>query len=373
VPWTWQDARRHQSDLTPHQAVVWARVANSARRACVASGGSAADCDGKAIRQANAVAKRAPAKSVKLADDGALEILAIPFSGPIDFGDGKGRDSDGEYFSERTDLCLSWFPTHRPLLYHHGLDDDLQVEPIGKVDVTTAKQDEAGWWLRAQVDRSNRYWADIAALIDDDRMYASSGAMPHLVKRNKDGEITRWPWVELSLTTSPANLFATVAPAEAAKHYKAAGMTPPPILDDDAARPYIDLLDRLTDDSVEFIDLTRRLAEGRTKVGRSLSRRRRDQLLALADQWETGARDLRQIVAEAETAPKPEARAEGGADEGDPAAPSGDAPAKEQQPAEGDGGAEKAAAHAPSDVRSIFEQFQKDQAFYASVLTTQRR
>ena len=56
MPWTARDASKHKKGLTPHQARVWARVANSALKRCKASGGS--DCDARAIRQANAVAGR---------------------------------------------------------------------------------------------------------------------------------------------------------------------------------------------------------------------------------------------------------------------------------------------------------------------------
>lgn len=158
---------------------------------------------------------------VKFAEGSAtdLEILAIPWGGPF-----NGRDTDGEYFSAKTDLCLDWFPTERPLLYHHGLDGGPGVAAIGRVDSATARKDVDGWWVRAQLDESNQYFDSIAQLVAEGKLYASSGAMPHLVRRGKGGELTRWPWVELSLTPTPANLFATVAPAEVAKHYKSAGL-----------------------------------------------------------------------------------------------------------------------------------------------------
>ena len=61
--------------------------------------------------------------AVKFVDgsDDTIDILAIPFSGPI-----AGKDTDGEFFSERTDLCLDWFPTERPLLYDHGTDSQVR-------------------------------------------------------------------------------------------------------------------------------------------------------------------------------------------------------------------------------------------------------
>jgi hypothetical protein len=247
------------------------------------------------------------------------------------------------------------------------------VTPIGKVDVTSAEKDEAGWWFRAQVDKSNRYWAAISQMIEDDLMFASSGSMPHLVKRTADGEIKRWPWVELSLTPNPANLYAMVQPAEAKSHYKSAGITPPPIIDGDDARSYADLLDRLADDSGEFLDLTQRLSEGRQKVGRALSRSRREQLLTLATQWESGAADLRRIVEEAEAqaaratddeepqagAEAPAAAAEGGTPEGTEGEPAGGKSTDDEQQ-------EGKAAHADPELASIFAQFQTAEAFYGT-------
>jgi hypothetical protein len=369
MPWTAADAKRHSSGLTAHQAQVWARVANSALRACTSSGGSAAECEGRALRQAAAVAKRAPTKSVELKADGTLEILAIPFSGPIEGPEGKGVDTDGEFFSENTDLCVDWYPTHRPLLYEHGRDDDLQVTPIGKVDVGSLTKDEAGWWVRAQVDKSNRYWAAISRLLDEDRLYASSGAYGHLVKRTKDGEITRWPWVELSLTPTPANVFAMVAPADAKAHYKAAGITPPPTIDDDDTRSYADLLDRLTDDVGDFAALTSRLTEGRTKVGRPLSEARRKKLAGLMEVLQGATSEIEAILQE--TAPKP--REESGEDTPDDGGEgAGEGKTEHEQKAEGDGGTNGAAAHAPPELASIFAKFREDEVFYAPVLSTPR-
>lgn len=64
MPWTARDAHRHVRNLTPRQQRVWARVANQALTRCTTGGGSTADCEGRAIRQANAVARRIPSKGL---------------------------------------------------------------------------------------------------------------------------------------------------------------------------------------------------------------------------------------------------------------------------------------------------------------------
>ena len=52
--------------------------------------------------------------------------------------------------------------------------------------------------------------------------------MGHLVRKNaKTGEITTWPWIELSMTPTPANLYATLDFATAKSHFKSAGLVLP--------------------------------------------------------------------------------------------------------------------------------------------------
>ncbi len=158
--------------------------------------------------------------AVKMADgrDDILEGLGIPSGGPH-----NGRDVEGEYFTKSTDLCLDWFgPGDRPLLYHHGLDADAQTTVVGRV--TDYKAVDAGTWTQVQLDRQSEYFDAITQLVKAGKLYFSSGAMAHLVQRKKSGEITRWPWIELSLTPTPANLLAELDFATAEKHFDAAGV-----------------------------------------------------------------------------------------------------------------------------------------------------
>jgi len=166
--------------------------------------------------------------TVKMIGDDTLNILAIPFGGPLRGADGRGRDTDGEFFSPRTDLCRDWYNVSLPLLYDHGMDAKLKTAVVGRVDSTTAIKDDDGWWVRAQLDRSSAYHGLIKELVGHEALFASSGAMPHLTQKAKSGEILRWPWVELSLTPTPANAFARVEPGEARKHFQLAGIELPP-------------------------------------------------------------------------------------------------------------------------------------------------
>ena len=159
----------------------------------------------------------AKAAAVKFADEdaGIIEGLAIPYGGPM-----GGKDLDGEFFSPRTDFALKWFD-QRPVLYHHGLDPDAEIEPVGAQFET--KTLDAGRWAKVQLDKAHRYYDKIADMVREGKLFFSSGALPHLVRKAASGELTRWPWVELSLTPTPANPYA-VTMERSKRHFAAAGL-----------------------------------------------------------------------------------------------------------------------------------------------------
>lgn len=175
------------------------------------------DSEEEAMAQMRALyANEKKSWAVKIADDGSIEGPGMPFGGPF-----NGQDLDGEHFSIKTDFAFDWF-TERPLLYHHGLDNDAGIAVVGRVKSWETKAD-LGIWTKAQLDASSEYFDAIKELVKQGKLFFSSGAMRHLVKVNqKSGEITRWPWVELSLTPTPSNLLAEVATAE--KHFDMAGL-----------------------------------------------------------------------------------------------------------------------------------------------------
>lgn len=144
-------------------------------------------------------------------DDGSLEIegVGIPFGGPL-----NGKDLHGQFFSKNTDFHWHLIPDGmRPLLYQHGLDDTLKTAVIGRWAVK--RIDEAGVWVRAQLDKRSDYVEEIKQLLDEGALGLSSATMGHLVKvATKSGEILDWPVVELSLTPNPANPDAYVVKAD---------------------------------------------------------------------------------------------------------------------------------------------------------------
>ena len=224
-----------------------------------------------------------------------IEGLAIPFGGPI-----AGKDFDGESFSSETDLCLPWFgETGRPILYGHGLNPATKTEVVGRQVSLEPRTD--GQWVQAELDKRSRYRAKIDQLVAAGALSFSSGAMPHLVQTTKDGNITRWPWVELSLTPTPANPFAAVyavKSADMAEHYAAANIEiPDPLaaalkaLDEWASirdsspdgLTFAEESDRLLDALKAFVERTQGLADLRAKSGRTLSAANRDRLSGHVD------------------------------------------------------------------------------------------
>lgn len=119
----------------------------------------------------------------------------------IVWGNPQQRDLQGEYFTPETELALEWFD-RRPVLYHHGQDDDVQAEPVGVID--RLKMDAVGVWAEAQLDLRQRYVQAVRRLVERGVLGWSSGSLAHLVQVAKDGRIIRWPVVEGSLTPTPA-------------------------------------------------------------------------------------------------------------------------------------------------------------------------
>jgi hypothetical protein len=151
-------------------------------------------------------------------------VLAIPFGGPFD-----GKDFDGEFFSERTDIKADWFD-RRPLVWHHNLDQMMKADPVLGTSDDVELTDE-GWWSTIWLDRSHRYWAQVDELLRSGKVFGSSGSLMHFVRKDhKTGEILVWPYIEQTLTPTPANPFARIVPAKAMTHFDEAGIGLSPAL-----------------------------------------------------------------------------------------------------------------------------------------------
>ena len=95
MPSTAADAKTHIKDLTAAQSKAWAQIANKALADCQAKGGE--DCEGRAIRIANAAAKRV-GKIAKVDD---AKRLAFGWAYVAKTRDGtQVTDHSGEYVSD---------------------------------------------------------------------------------------------------------------------------------------------------------------------------------------------------------------------------------------------------------------------------------
>jgi hypothetical protein len=153
--------------------------------------------------------------ALKRVSPDVVEGLAIPY----------GVDTDGEQFTPDTDLCLDWFPggkSGRPVLYDHGLEAP-GPSVIGR---QTEYEERAGRPLGAgaahqeppvpQGRRPPRRRGRPRLLVGRD------GAPRHLQQADPNA-ITRWPWVELSLTPIPAHpgaMVHAVKSADAFRHWR---------------------------------------------------------------------------------------------------------------------------------------------------------
>ena len=166
-------------------------------------------------------------------------VLAIPFGGPKD-----GKDLDGEYFSPRTDIKASWF-NERPVLWHHGMDGTLKDQANEETDAIGTEGElekhKDGWWAEMWLDRSHRYWAQVTSLLRAGKVYGSSGALGHVVRKAHDGEILVWPHIEQTLTPTPANPFARVVPVKAWQDFTDAGIAVDPAMEPLFTEPVPDL------------------------------------------------------------------------------------------------------------------------------------
>lgn len=123
----------------------------------------------------------------------------------VRFSDASSPDLDGEYFTKDTYLGPR-DGDESDCLFDHGIPIKRGLEKLADEWFAPIKtrRDEIGVWASTILKESDSYQAEVLKLIDKGKIGWSSGSAPHLVKKNKNGEITRWPIVEGSLTHMPA-------------------------------------------------------------------------------------------------------------------------------------------------------------------------
>jgi hypothetical protein len=149
-------------------------------------------------------------------DDDAFSLLAIPYGGPIEkAGAPLGADLQGEWFGPRTDIKPDWF-LERPTLWHHGKDPSgvMGTTLVGKA--IGLHEEEDGWWVDFWWKQGEKRVELIRQLGKKGaHIYGSSSTIPTLVRTEKSGEITQWPYIEQTLSTSPVNTYSYARPMKA--------------------------------------------------------------------------------------------------------------------------------------------------------------
>lgn len=178
--------------------------------------------------------------TAKTVGDWELDVLAIPFG---------SRDSDGQWFDDRTDIMHEAFTT--PLVvYQHGVKQGAQAldeKPVvlGKAVPGSLEKRVDGWHIRVLLDKAVNYAKGIMEAAKQGLVAVSSGSISHLARldiggkliqyeKNRPGRIAVWALGEISLwekgngNLSPANQFAVALPVMKAM-YRDAGILFPEI------------------------------------------------------------------------------------------------------------------------------------------------
>jgi HK97 family phage major capsid protein len=126
---------------------------------------------------------------------------AVRFSGPDE------KDLTGEYFTKTTN-----FGKHdgngADILFNHGepIGDKSIFKKIADIAFESAKavKDDIGIFVETVLDLADEYQKAIFDLIQAGKLAWSTGSASHVVKKAEDGQILRWPIVEVSFTPVPA-------------------------------------------------------------------------------------------------------------------------------------------------------------------------
>jgi hypothetical protein len=121
------------------------------------------------------------------------------------WGDEDRLDLHGEFFTPQTNDIKAVFDAMGvvPFIVHHAGDDMVKTFVVGEVDVM--ETDEIGLWYEAKIKEFEAYRQYVEPFLKENKMFSSSGTLPAAKRVNKsNGEILRWPIVEMTGTWLPA-------------------------------------------------------------------------------------------------------------------------------------------------------------------------
>lgn len=176
--------------------------------------------------------------AVKAVGEWELDVLAIPFG---------SRDSDGQWFDDRTDIMPDAFNT--PLvIYQHGIkqggkEQDEKPVIVGRSVPGTLTKQIDGWHIRVVLDSALKQAKSIMEAAYNRMVAVSSDSISHLARldiggkliqyeKNRPGRIAVWPFAGFSMwekgngNFEPASQATYALPAMKAM-YKSAGLTFP--------------------------------------------------------------------------------------------------------------------------------------------------
>jgi len=112
-------------------------------------------------------------------------------------------DDEGETFDKSAfDSSLSHYMNRPVLLWQHGHDSEIGMNPIGRV--IEAKVTELGLWVKAQIYKADKHADRAWNLIQQGVRHFSVGAIGSRV-RKAGSHILEWPLVEISVEPFAAN------------------------------------------------------------------------------------------------------------------------------------------------------------------------
>lgn len=144
-----------------------------------------------------------------LDDNGKIGGYLVRFS-----DDGKQKDLSGEYFTSKTFLGTRE-GDGVDTMFHHGqpIPVKSKLTKTAKAEIEAlqekvfapvkTKRDTVGIWAETVLDMADEYEKAVFGLVKAGKLGWSSGAVGHLVKKSSDGQITRWPIGEASITPTP--------------------------------------------------------------------------------------------------------------------------------------------------------------------------
>jgi hypothetical protein len=219
-------------------------------------------------------------------DEATVEGLLCPFG---------VTDTYGTQFTPQTNFALSMFPDGaRPLLWHHALDEETGADVIGRISRLTVTP--AGLVMRAVLDKTSRWFANVRAAIKRGAVGLSSGSLGHLVSIDQAGNILSWPVIEGSLTPQPACAAAVITrhtgrADDARAHFRAAGLPVPDLHPprDGSAADATAQGRRGQEQEAQYLRLLRREAREMVRTGHELVRQAQQNDLAALRRYQLDA------------------------------------------------------------------------------------